>query len=215
MDHMIGSQHRCLFKFPGVSKDGSCSEFFPLLLPDSQNDGWTDSPQELSIPVISSKRPLSKADLGASINVMPRSILKRSRDDSQRKRSLQAPLKTPPNLNISLPESLPMQRSTVEDSSMQQDQEFVTRDNDEQPANKETWMSQVARAEEPPTSFDELNDTSFDFSAFVMNRLKIPNLTQEILVGPAFNLLKGTCKSITELEYHLEECSKATTEQLD
>ncbi|GJY40679.1 hypothetical protein Tco_0427949 [Tanacetum coccineum] len=64
----------------------------------------------------------------------------------------------------------------------------------------QTWISQVAHAEEPPTSFDELNDTSFDFSAFVINRLKIPNLTQEILVGPAFNLLKGTCKSITELE---------------
>ncbi|GKA15163.1 hypothetical protein Tco_0694910 [Tanacetum coccineum] len=79
----------------------------------------------------------------------------------------------------------------------------------------QTWISQAALAEEPPTSFDEFNDTSFDFSAFVMNRLKIPNLTQEILVGPAFNLLKGTCKSITELEYHLEECSKATTERLD
>nr|GEW11301.1 retrovirus-related Pol polyprotein from transposon TNT 1-94 [Tanacetum cinerariifolium] len=39
--------------------------------------------------------------------------------------------------------------------------------------------------------------------------------TQEILVGPTFNLLKGTCKSIMELEYHLEECSKATTERLD
>nr|GFB16871.1 hypothetical protein [Tanacetum cinerariifolium] len=34
-------------------------------------------------------------------------------------------------------------------------------------------------------------------------------------VGPAFNLLKGTCKSITKLEYHLEECSKATTERLE
>ncbi|GJT40144.1 ribonuclease H-like domain-containing protein [Tanacetum coccineum] len=79
----------------------------------------------------------------------------------------------------------------------------------------QTWISQVAHAEEPPTSFDELNDSSFDFSTFVMNRLKIPNLTQEILVGPAFNLLKGTCKSIMELEYHLEECSKATTERLD
>ncbi|GJQ93998.1 hypothetical protein Tco_0005137 [Tanacetum coccineum] len=69
-----------------------------------------------------------------------------------------------------------------------------------------TWISQVARAEESLTSFDELNDTSFDFSTFVLNQLKIPNLTQEILVGPAFNLLKGTCKSITELEYHLKEC---------
>ncbi|GJY08802.1 hypothetical protein Tco_0375856 [Tanacetum coccineum] len=46
----------------------------------------------------------------------------------------------------------------------------------------QTWISQVAHAEEPPTSFDELNNTSFDFSTFVMNRLKIPNLTQEILV---------------------------------
>ncbi|GKD68242.1 hypothetical protein Tco_1322332 [Tanacetum coccineum] len=113
----------------------------------------------------------------------------------------------------------------VEDSCMQQDQEFNTGNNDEQPTDKErqqvdfrppqTWISQVACVEEPPTSFDELNDTSFDFSAFVMNRLKILNLTQEILVGPAFNLLKGTCKSITELEYHLEECSKAITKRLD
>ncbi|GKA89341.1 hypothetical protein Tco_0811153 [Tanacetum coccineum] len=78
----------------------------------------------------------------------------------------------------------------------------------------QTWISQVARAEEPPTSFDELNDTSFDFSAFVMHWLKILNLTQEILVGPAFKLLKGTCKSITKLKYHFEECSKATTERL-
>ncbi|GJZ80817.1 hypothetical protein Tco_0645811 [Tanacetum coccineum] len=55
-------------------------------------------------------------------------------------------------------------------------------------------------------------DTSFDFSAFILNRLNIKDLTQEILVGPAFELLKGTCKSLTKLEYHLEECSKAITE---
>ncbi|GKA25343.1 hypothetical protein Tco_0711452 [Tanacetum coccineum] len=29
----------------------------------------------------------------------------------------------------------------------------------------QTWISQVAHVEEPPTLFDELNDTSFDFSA--------------------------------------------------
>ncbi|GKF44413.1 hypothetical protein Tco_0130965, partial [Tanacetum coccineum] len=58
-------------------------------------------------------------------------------------------------------------------------------------------------------------DTSFDFSAFVLNRLNYKDLTQAILVGPAFYLLKVTCKSLTELEYHLEECSKATTERLD
>ncbi|GKC56587.1 hypothetical protein Tco_1084185 [Tanacetum coccineum] len=63
----------------------------------------------------------------------------------------------------------------------------------------QTWINQVARAEEPPTSFDELMDTSFDFSAFVLNRLNIKDLTQEILVGPTFELLKGTCKSLPEL----------------
>ncbi|GJT50462.1 hypothetical protein Tco_0976619 [Tanacetum coccineum] len=73
----------------------------------------------------------------------------------------------------------------------------------------------TARAEKPPTSFDELTDTPIDFSAFVINRFNITNLTHELLVGPVFNLLKGTCKSLTELEYHFEECSKATTEQLN
>ncbi|GJR19674.1 hypothetical protein Tco_0968201 [Tanacetum coccineum] len=100
----------------------------------------------------------------------------------------------------------------VDDSGVQQNQEFNTGNNDEQPANKETWISQVAHAKEPRTSFDELMDTSFDFSAFVLNRLNIKDLTLEILVGSAFELLKGTCKSLTELGYHLEECSKATTE---
>ncbi|GKA69704.1 hypothetical protein Tco_0775768, partial [Tanacetum coccineum] len=79
----------------------------------------------------------------------------------------------------------------------------------------QTWISQVACAKEPRTSFDELMDTSFDFSAFVLNRLNIKDMTQEILAGPVFELLKGTCKSLTELEYHLEECSKASTERLD
>ncbi|GJS33196.1 hypothetical protein Tco_0531578 [Tanacetum coccineum] len=114
---------------------------------------------------------------------------------------------------------------TVEDSGMQQDQEFATRENDEQLADKEVtkadWFKKPERPPTPdpdwklPTSFDEFNGISFDFPAFVINQLKIPNLTQEILVRPAFNRLKGTCKSITELEYHLEECSKATTKRLD
>ncbi|GKB26490.1 hypothetical protein Tco_0865891 [Tanacetum coccineum] len=45
----------------------------------------------------------------------------------------------------------------------------------------QTWISQVSRTKEPRTSFDELMDISFDFTAFVMNRLNIKDLTQEIL----------------------------------
>ncbi|GJS82552.1 hypothetical protein Tco_0749093 [Tanacetum coccineum] len=44
---------------------------------------------------------------------------------------------------------------------------------------------------------------------------QIDNLTQEILVGPAFNLLKGTCKSFAELDYHFKEYFKAINDQLD
>ncbi|GJX31012.1 hypothetical protein Tco_0240867 [Tanacetum coccineum] len=104
-----------------------------------------------------------------------------------------------------------------DDASKQQDQDFVTGDIDEQLTNKEVSKAdcEVAHVEEPRTSFDELMDTSFDFSTFILNRLKIKDPTQEILVGPAFELLKGTRKSLPELEYHLEECSKATTERLD
>ncbi|GJS45900.1 hypothetical protein Tco_0596021 [Tanacetum coccineum] len=68
-----------------------------------------------------------------------------SKDLRSKERSLQAPPKTLPNLNISLPASLPMQRSqVVEDLDMQQDQEFVTGDNDEQPTDKEVKYDQHA-----------------------------------------------------------------------
>nr|GEW35877.1 hypothetical protein [Tanacetum cinerariifolium] len=77
------------------------------------------------------------------------------------------------------------------------------------------WISNIAKASQPPCMFDELMSTPIDFSAYVMHNLKIDNLTQEILVGPAFNLLKGTCKRFVELEYHFEECYKVVTNQLD
>ncbi|GKC54902.1 hypothetical protein Tco_1077647 [Tanacetum coccineum] len=58
------------------------------------------------------------------------------------------------------------------------------------------WLSNLARQENPRELFDELTDTPFDFSAFVMNRLKVETLTPELLAGPTFELMKGTCKSL-------------------
>ncbi|GJS88705.1 hypothetical protein Tco_0771341 [Tanacetum coccineum] len=69
--------------------------------------------------------------------------------------------------------------------------------------------------DDPRESFDELTDSTFDFSAFVLNRLNVQTLTPELLAGPTFELMKGTCKSLTELEYFCEEVYKATTEKLD
>nr|GEU44090.1 hypothetical protein [Tanacetum cinerariifolium] len=77
------------------------------------------------------------------------------------------------------------------------------------------WISNIAKARQPPRTFDELISTPIDFSAYIMNHLMINNLTQEILVGPAFNLLKGSCKRFVELEFHFEECYKAVTDRLD
>nr|GFB62730.1 hypothetical protein [Tanacetum cinerariifolium] len=84
---------------------------------------------------------------------------------------------------------------------------------DSRPPQK--WFSNIAKERQPPRTFDELMSTPICFSAYVMHNLMIDNLTQEILVGPAFNLLKGTCKSLVKLEYHFEECYKGITDQLD
>ncbi|GJX85600.1 hypothetical protein Tco_0336374 [Tanacetum coccineum] len=48
-----------------------------------------------------------------------------------------------------------------------------------------------------------------------MNGLKITNLTQKTLLGPAFKLLKGTHTNFAKLEYDFEECYKALLEKLD
>ncbi|GKA53343.1 hypothetical protein Tco_0746658 [Tanacetum coccineum] len=131
------------------------------------------NPRSFTLPCMISKFNFyAIADLGASINVMPRSnieeesrrLCQRSRplrwirprkkeenqvkmlsgslDSSQRKRSLQGP-----SMNDSFPalqqrffyKSAQAEEPshTVEDSRMQQDQEFVTGDNDEQSADKE------------------------------------------------------------------------------
>ncbi|GJW29189.1 hypothetical protein Tco_0046064 [Tanacetum coccineum] len=63
--------------------------------------------------------------------------------------------------------------------------------------------------------FDKLMSTPIDFSGYILNDLKIENLTQEVLFGPAFRLLKGTRSSYAELEYDFEECYKALSKNLD
>ncbi|GKE21850.1 hypothetical protein Tco_1433362 [Tanacetum coccineum] len=77
------------------------------------------------------------------------------------------------------------------------------------------WLSSLAQMEDPRELFNELMDTPLDFLAFVMNRLKVDTLTPKLLTGPTFELMKGSCKSLIELEYFLEEVYKATTNQLD
>ncbi|GKC70162.1 hypothetical protein Tco_1116045 [Tanacetum coccineum] len=75
--------------------------------------------------------------------------------------------------------------------SAQAEEPMHTAEDLEEPAHQDT----LAQKEDTRKSFDELMDTSLDFSAFVMNRLKIDTLTPELLAGPTFELMKGSCKS--------------------
>ncbi|GJV35448.1 hypothetical protein Tco_1407925 [Tanacetum coccineum] len=93
--------------------------------------------------------------------------------------------------------------------------EDVVRDDDQphdasRPKTNKTpnWFTQPLR---PLTPDPEWNK----HQVYAMNQLKIYNLTQAHLVGPVYELLKGTCKSCIELEYNREECFKALTVKLD
>ncbi|GJX79825.1 uncharacterized mitochondrial protein-like protein, partial [Tanacetum coccineum] len=96
-------------------------------------------------------------------------------------------------------------------------QEFEIGVTEDQP-NEETPQfpdCSLAHKEDPQESFNELMDTPLAFSAFVMNRLKVDTLTPELLTGPTFELMKGSCKILVELEYLFEEVYMATTDQLN
>nr|GEU39797.1 hypothetical protein [Tanacetum cinerariifolium] len=73
----------------------------------------------------------------------------------------------------------------------------------------------MAQAVGTQSSFNEFLATPNEFSAFIMHWLKIDNLTQEVLTNPTYDLIKGMCKSVVELEYYLEEVFKATNDQLE
>ncbi|GJR51396.1 hypothetical protein Tco_1401917 [Tanacetum coccineum] len=94
------------------------------------------------------------------------------------------------------------------------DPEWITRKSvDNGP--EQSWLNDLANAKKPPLTFDDLMSTITDFSAFAMNRFKTRKLTKVNLVGPVYNLLKGTCKSCVELEYNIEEFYRAFFDQLD
>nr|GEZ92078.1 hypothetical protein [Tanacetum cinerariifolium] len=81
--------------------------------------------------------------------------------------------------------------------------------------SKTHWFNQIVSATKDPLTFNDLMATPIDFSKYVFNRLKIDNLTQDLLLAPAYNLLKGTCTSSIELEYNFQECFNALTDKLD
>ncbi|GJV73383.1 hypothetical protein Tco_1493378 [Tanacetum coccineum] len=111
----------------------------------------------------------------------------------------------------------------VTDLDMPQDQMENPGNDDEEPKEKtpqqgqnHSWLMTLASsAGKSSKTFDKLMITPIDFSAFIMNDLKINNHTQETLLGPTFRILKGTHSNYAELEYDFEECYKALSEKLN
>nr|GFB13862.1 hypothetical protein [Tanacetum cinerariifolium] len=61
------------------------------------------------------------------------------------------------------------------------------------------WISELAKHSDSRSSFNELMDTPVEFSNFLMNRLKVDSLIPELLAGPTYELMKGSCKSLGKL----------------
>nr|GEW41704.1 hypothetical protein [Tanacetum cinerariifolium] len=65
------------------------------------------------------------------------------------------------------------------------------------------------------TSAEEPRQTTQDLEEPSHQELETDTLTRELLAGQTYELMKGSCKSLVELEFFLEEVYKATTDQLD
>nr|GEW62465.1 reverse transcriptase domain-containing protein [Tanacetum cinerariifolium] len=114
------------------------------------------------------------------------------------------------------PESREEPMRTTQDLEEPSHQEFKTGDADDQSITKASQHPEcnLAKQADSRTSFNELMNMHVDFLAFLINRLKVDTLTPDLLAGPTYELMKGSCKSLVELEFFLEEVYKATTDQL-
>nr|GFA53681.1 hypothetical protein [Tanacetum cinerariifolium] len=71
----------------------------------------------------------------------------------------------------------------------------------------------------PPTLDRDWNKTlpaaQGNAQSWIRELASVDTLTPELLAGPTFELMRGSCNSLTEIEYHLKEVYKVTTDQLD
>nr|GEZ05283.1 hypothetical protein [Tanacetum cinerariifolium] len=87
---------------------------------------------------------------------------------------------------------------TTQDLEEPSYQEFETGVANDQPIEEASQdpKCDLAKQADSRSSFNELMDTPVDFSAFLINRLKVDTLTPELLAGPTYELMKGSYKSL-------------------
>nr|GFC91486.1 hypothetical protein [Tanacetum cinerariifolium] len=71
--------------------------------------------------------------------------------------------------------------------------------------SRQQSASKSAYIEEPVQTTRQMEETPLPM-------YETDTLTPDLLAGPTYELMKGSCLSLTELEYHLEEVYKATTD---
>nr|GEW77778.1 reverse transcriptase domain-containing protein [Tanacetum cinerariifolium] len=93
----------------------------------------------------------------------------------------------------SAPAEEPMQ--TTQDLEAPSHQEFEIGAAADQPIAEAAQHPEcdLAKQANSRSSLNELMDTHVDFSAFLMNRLKVDTLTLELLAGLTYKLMKGSC----------------------
>ncbi|GJY02691.1 hypothetical protein Tco_0360843 [Tanacetum coccineum] len=79
----------------------------------------------------------------------------------------------------------------------------------------DTWFNELVNDENDPVTFDDLMGSTIDFTKFAKHFLKKDKITKADLEGPNFRLLKGNYKNSIELEYNMEQCYLALTNQID
>nr|GEW97324.1 hypothetical protein [Tanacetum cinerariifolium] len=66
--------------------------------------------------------------------------------------------------------------------------------------NTQSWISELAKQADARSSFNELLDTPIDFSNFIMHRLNVDTLTPDLLAGPTYELMKGSCSTAIQFQ---------------
>nr|GEZ31984.1 hypothetical protein [Tanacetum cinerariifolium] len=84
----------------------------------------------------------------------------------------------------------------------------TTRKSTQGSKSQQKTTSESASAEKPMQTTHDLEEPSHQ--EFVTD-----TLTLDLLAGPTYKLMKGSCKSLVELEFFLEEVYTVTTDQLD
>nr|GEV56631.1 retrovirus-related Pol polyprotein from transposon TNT 1-94 [Tanacetum cinerariifolium] len=131
-------------------------------------------------------------------------ILKRRRDDDDQEEGPSAGSDRGSKIRRECVDDQPIVQSSQHSEWFSQPKKPPTPDHDWNktlPAvqgSTQTVISKLAKLADSCSSFNELLDTPLDFSNFIMNRLRVDILTPELLVGPTFDLMKGSCTSLIE-----------------